>query len=271
MAPTRRSLRGSARRTPARVSSRTAPASSMPVRATAARPAALGRSPGAACAATSSPSSRSLVFFLIVICCLLAPVWANHVAHTGPNTTHTAGETPRGRRSQGSRRTERQSDRPAVVRRRRQVLPRRRRPPRPRRDGPPALRRPRLALHRHRRGDHHHDPRGRLRPPLRLLRRLHRHLDLAGHGRDLGLPGGPPGDRARHRARRRRPRDRADTPEVELPLDPDLDHRLRLHALYGETLARRSLRPARERVHRGGGGPGRRALSGSCSSSCCRT
>jgi peptide/nickel transport system permease protein len=29
------------------------------------------------------------VFFVIVICCLLAPVWANHVAHTGPNTTHT--------------------------------------------------------------------------------------------------------------------------------------------------------------------------------------
>ena len=29
------------------------------------------------------------VFILIVICCLLAPVWANHVAHTGPNETHT--------------------------------------------------------------------------------------------------------------------------------------------------------------------------------------
>lgn len=29
------------------------------------------------------------VFLLIIICCLLAPVWANHVAHTGPNTTHT--------------------------------------------------------------------------------------------------------------------------------------------------------------------------------------
>jgi peptide/nickel transport system permease protein len=29
------------------------------------------------------------VFLLIVICCVLAPVWANHVAHTGPNTTHT--------------------------------------------------------------------------------------------------------------------------------------------------------------------------------------
>ncbi len=29
------------------------------------------------------------VFFLILICCLLAPVWANDVAHTGPNTTHT--------------------------------------------------------------------------------------------------------------------------------------------------------------------------------------
>jgi len=29
------------------------------------------------------------VFLLIVACCLLAPVWADHVAHTGPNTTHT--------------------------------------------------------------------------------------------------------------------------------------------------------------------------------------
>jgi peptide/nickel transport system permease protein len=29
------------------------------------------------------------VFLLIVICCLLAPVWANDVAHTGPNKTHT--------------------------------------------------------------------------------------------------------------------------------------------------------------------------------------
>ncbi len=29
------------------------------------------------------------VFLLICICCLLAPVWADHVAHTGPNKTHT--------------------------------------------------------------------------------------------------------------------------------------------------------------------------------------
>jgi peptide/nickel transport system permease protein len=29
------------------------------------------------------------VFLVILICCLLAPVWADHVAHTGPNTTHT--------------------------------------------------------------------------------------------------------------------------------------------------------------------------------------
>ena len=28
------------------------------------------------------------VFLFIVACCLLAPLWANHVAHTGPNTTH---------------------------------------------------------------------------------------------------------------------------------------------------------------------------------------
>ena len=29
------------------------------------------------------------VFLLIVLCCALAPVWANDVAHTGPNQTHT--------------------------------------------------------------------------------------------------------------------------------------------------------------------------------------
>jgi peptide/nickel transport system permease protein len=29
------------------------------------------------------------VFFLILLCCILAPVWANDVADTGPNTTHT--------------------------------------------------------------------------------------------------------------------------------------------------------------------------------------
>ena len=29
------------------------------------------------------------VFLLILLCCILAPVWANDVAHTGPNTTHT--------------------------------------------------------------------------------------------------------------------------------------------------------------------------------------
>ncbi|HVV91106.1 MAG TPA: ABC transporter permease [Solirubrobacterales bacterium] len=29
------------------------------------------------------------VFVVIVVCCLLAPVWADDVAHTGPNQTHT--------------------------------------------------------------------------------------------------------------------------------------------------------------------------------------
>jgi peptide/nickel transport system permease protein len=29
------------------------------------------------------------VFLLIVLGCILAPLWANHVAHTGPNQTHT--------------------------------------------------------------------------------------------------------------------------------------------------------------------------------------
>jgi peptide/nickel transport system permease protein len=28
------------------------------------------------------------IFFLIIICCALAPVYAHHVAHTGPNSTH---------------------------------------------------------------------------------------------------------------------------------------------------------------------------------------
>jgi peptide/nickel transport system permease protein len=29
------------------------------------------------------------VFILIIVCCILAPLWANNVAHTGPNQTHT--------------------------------------------------------------------------------------------------------------------------------------------------------------------------------------
>src|SRR2546421_8644302 len=34
------------------------------------------------------------VFLLIVICCALAPVYASHVAHSGPNAVH-AGESVR--------------------------------------------------------------------------------------------------------------------------------------------------------------------------------
>ena len=37
------------------------------------------------------PLSRSGVFILIVLACALAPVYAKHLAHTGPNTVH-AGE-----------------------------------------------------------------------------------------------------------------------------------------------------------------------------------
>ena len=46
------------------------------------------------------------VFLLIVLCCILAPLWANHVAHTGPNTTHTLEKLHEGTEDEGSRRTE---------------------------------------------------------------------------------------------------------------------------------------------------------------------
>ena len=72
------------------------------------------------------------LFVLIVVFVLAAPLWANNVAHTGPDTTHTTEKiTVDGKkRDVVSRR--RTADRPGLLRGRRQVLPRRRRHPRPR-------------------------------------------------------------------------------------------------------------------------------------------
>ncbi len=130
--------------------------------------------------------------------CLAAPLWADHVADTGPNQTHTLEkiEVDGEKREVVNRR--RQADRAGLARRRRQVLPRRRRPARPRRDGAADVRRAHLAASSA-------SPRRCSRPLLatvlaparRLLPRLGRHGHLADAGRDLGLPGDPAGNRAR--------------------------------------------------------------------------
>ena len=87
--------------------------------------------------------------------------------------------------------------------------------------------------------------------------------DLAGAGRDLGLPGAAAGDRARHR------RSRVGGLQIgplahlrRLDLDPDPDHRRRLDALHGAADPRRGALPAREGVRRGRGRPGRRLAAG---------
>ena len=56
--------------------------------------------------------------------------------------------------------------------------------------------------------------------------------------------------------------DRAAPPLGQLDLDPDPDHRLRLHPLHGAADPRRGARAAREGVRRGGGRPGRGAAAG---------
>ena len=97
----------------------------------------------------------------------------------------------------------RRPDRPAVGRVRRPVLLRRR-PARPRRGHATSLRRPQHALDRHRLGGIRH----RLGDPPRsargLLRRRDRLDHLASVRPDLGVPGHPARDRARHRARHQR-------------------------------------------------------------------
>ena len=45
--------------------------------------------PGGTCGATASRSASSALFVLIVVFVLSAPLWADDVAHTGPNATHT--------------------------------------------------------------------------------------------------------------------------------------------------------------------------------------
>ena len=184
------------------------------------------------------------VFLLILICCLLAPVWANDVAHTGPNTTHTLEKLHEG------------SEVKEVVE------------PSGKAIGPQWF----AAGGKFFLGADGHLGRDEM---VRLLYGGRSSLFigivaavittvlavifglLAGYyggwtdtmiSRVMDVIWAFPvvllGDLARHRLGGRRAGDRPDPPEVELPLDPDLDHRLRLHAVYGETPARRSARAA---------------------------
>ena len=155
-----------------------------------------------AAAAQQGCAGLRVLFVLICPLLLAAPLWADHVAHTGPNKNHTTDKivvdgqqtdvvcpdgTPLGPGSRG----------------RRQVLPRRR-PDRPRRDGAADVRRPHLDLHRHRSALITTAPRGRHRAAVRLLPRLDRRGDVSDHGRDLGLSGPAARHRAGHRAGSRR-------------------------------------------------------------------
>ena len=155
------------------------------------------------------------VFVLIVLACALAPVYAKHVAHTGPNTVH-AGEKvivsgkPKQVIGGGSHYDPKTNNfvvsaaglpRPDLVARARPLRARHRQP-RPRRRRAAALRRQELA-----------EGRDRLRADLHVRRRPPRAARglqpwLAGLGGDallrpdLGVPGLPAGDRPLDRARR---------------------------------------------------------------------
>ena len=134
------------------------------------RGAAPGTWPGGGCAGTTSRSPSSSSSSSSSPPASLAPLYAHHVAHTGPNDNHITDNVKVGgehearhlagrhvRRSEDARasRQGRHDPRPDLVARRREVRARRGRQ-RPRRRGPAALRRPQLAQGRHRLGAHLH-------------------------------------------------------------------------------------------------------------------
>ena len=142
------------------------------------------------------------VFILIVVACALAPVYAKHVAHTGPNTVH-AGETvivsgkPKEVIGGGSYYDPKTNKfvvaaaglpRADLVARARPLRARHGQP-RPRRRRAAALRRPQLAHDRDRLGADLHVRRRPPRAARRLLRRLDRLGDHALLRPDLGVPG----------------------------------------------------------------------------------
>ena len=86
--------------------------------------------------------------------------------------------------------------------------------------------------------------------------------DLPRPRRDLVDPGVPAGARAGHIAGRRRAQARPDRDLRWLALDPDPDHRHRLRALHRASDPRPGALAGREGVRRGGDRPGRRAAAG---------
>ena len=199
------------------------------------------------------------VLVAIVACCLAAPLWADQVAHVGPDENNLTGTFERG----GKRLyvvtppPQTKPVGPGLER----ALPARRRQQRPRRDGAAALRRAQLAVHRVRVGAHHHGHRGGPRPGRRLFPRPHRPRRAHGVRRDLVLPRAAARHRAGHGACRRRAAPGPDRHPGRLAVDPDSGDRDHLHPVSRAPDPRAGAVAAREGVRRGRGGPGQGAAA----------
>ena len=99
----------------------------------------------------------AVVFLLIVLMCLFAPLYANHIAHTGPNSEHISEVIKVNGKTENVVSTDRHPDRADLA----LEVPARRRPERPRCRRPRPLRRSQLADHRPARHDHHDGRRAR--------------------------------------------------------------------------------------------------------------
>jgi hypothetical protein len=171
------------------------------------------------------------VFVLIVLFCLAAPVWAEHVAHTGPNENHITEKilidgqptnvvapdgTPLGPGLHGQYLLGAdQNGRDVMVRLMYGG-----------RD---------VDLHRPGSRRRHHGAVRDRRAARRVLPRLDRLRAVPNHGCDLGLSGSAPRHRIGHRAGHRRSQGRAPGDCRRFDLDTDSDHRIRLRAVHGQT------------------------------------
>ena len=232
-------------------------------RARALRARSLAPGLPAAAAQPRRARLRSASSSLIVVFVLAAPLWADHVAHTGPEHDPHAGKV-------------------TVDGEKRDVVSLEGKPIGPLWFGAGGkfflgadgrLGRDEMVrlmyggrtslLDRHRLGADHDAPGDRPRPARRLLPRLDRRRDLADARRDLVLPGAScSGSRSALALAVGGLQDRPDRNLRRLDLDPDPDHRRRLHAVHGAADPRRGAGAARERVRRGRGRPGRRARCG---------
>ncbi len=182
----------------------------------------------------------AVLFVLIVLFCLAAPLWAEHVAHTGPNENHLTDKVMIDGQETDVVVARRHADRTRTAR----PVSARRRPERPRRHGAVDVRRPHVDLRRPcGGGSDHHAGRDR-RPTGRLLPGLDRLGAVPHDGRDLGLPCVAPRHRVGHHTVDRRPEGRSHRDRGRLALDSDPDHRVGLRALRGKADPRRDPRSA---------------------------